>query len=148
MNLSRELLEDVGSELGITEVSLVEKDYRVVEALGLIKDISSPYFTAAFSGGTCLSKIHVDLGRMSEDVDLKLCLTEMGKQLSNSRLKKELSNLKEWLTLKFESANFTVSSQQAKSSNRYITYDLDYKRLGDVHSALRPKIKIEFTVRG
>jgi len=35
MNLSRELLEDVGSELGITEVSLVEKDYRVVEALGL-----------------------------------------------------------------------------------------------------------------
>ena len=76
LELTRELVEDVAAVLGINEPSLVEKDFHVVQALSLLAAHHSLNFELVFAGGTCLSKTLFSLQRMSEDVDLKVLLTQ------------------------------------------------------------------------
>lgn len=146
MEVTRDLVEDVAAELGINEPSLVEKDFHVVQALSLLADHHSPHFELVFAGGTCLSKIFASLQRMSEDVDLKVLLTEQGRQLSRSALRRELSALKHDLRDLFEGGEFTVSREVALNENHFIGFELIYPAIFDVIDALRPNIKIELTL--
>ena len=142
MAVTRELVEDVAAELGINEPSLVEKDFHVVQALSLLADYHSPNFELVFAGGTCLSKIYASLQRMSEDVDLKVLLTEQGQQLGRSALRRELSALKHDVRELFERAGFAISKESARNENHFIEFELAYTAIFDVIDALRPNIKI------
>lgn len=146
MDVTRELVEDVAAELGINEPSLVEKDFHVVQALSLLTSYRSPNFELVFAGGTCLSKIFPSLQRMSEDVDLKVLLTEQGKELNPSALRRMLSGLKHDVQNIFEAAGFTISSKSARNANHFIGFELAYTAIFDVIDALRPNIKIELTL--
>lgn len=146
MEVTRELVEDVAAELGINEPSLVEKDFHVVQALSLLADHNSPYFELVFAGGTCLSKIFASLQRMSEDVDLKILLSDSGRQLSRSVLRKELSALKYEVRGLFDGGGFTISRESARNENHFIEFELAYTAIFDVIDALRPNIKIEMTL--
>lgn len=53
--LDRNLVEDVARRLG-TEAGLVEKDWHVVRALGVLAALDHCDVKPAFSGGTSLSK--------------------------------------------------------------------------------------------
>ncbi len=146
MELTREVVEDVAAELGINEPSLVEKDFHVVQALSLLANHHSSYFELVFAGGTCLSKVFTSLQRMSEDVDLKVLLTDQGKQLSRSKLRKELGVFKQGVCELFKGGGFTVIYDSARSENHFIELELTYTAIFDVIDALRPNIKIELTL--
>lgn len=144
--VTTEIIEDVAAELGIDEPSLVEKDYYVVKALSLLQDYESPYFKLVFGGGTCLSKVFPGLQRMSEDVDIKVLLTDEGQKLSRSGLRNELSAFKSSLKEMCEKNAFDVKSVRALNENHFIELELEYSRKFDVSAALRPNIKIELTL--
>lgn len=146
MEVTRELVEDVSTELGVNEPSLVEKDFRVVQALSSLALYQSPHFELVFAGGTCLSKVFASLQRMSEDVDLKVLLTDQGNQLSRNQLRKALGTLKKDIREIFEAGGFTVSRESALNENRFIEFELAYQAIFDVIDALRPNIKIELTL--
>ncbi|HHL2631672.1 TPA: nucleotidyl transferase AbiEii/AbiGii toxin family protein [Yersinia enterocolitica] len=66
------LFPDVADALGIESVSIVEKDYYIVELLRLLQPLDFDTHQLVFAGGTALSKAGISLNRMSEDVDIKL----------------------------------------------------------------------------
>ena len=145
MELTRELVEDVAAVLGINEPSLVEKDFHVVQALSLLAAHHSLNFELVFAGGTCLSKTLFSLQRMSEDVDLKVLLTQQGQLLSRNALRGELSSLKQAIRDLFAESGFTISCESALNENHFIQFELIYPATFDVIDALRPNIKIELT---
>ena len=65
-DLFREALSYTQSETGFSE-RLVEKDYYCSLLLEDLLAITTPVWV--FKGGTCLSKVHSDFYRMSEDLD-------------------------------------------------------------------------------
>ena len=64
--LFREALSYTQSTTG-SSARLVEKDYFGSLILGDLKAVTSPPWV--FKGGTCLSKVHSDFYRLSEDLD-------------------------------------------------------------------------------
>ena len=80
------ILEDIAQELGIDDPSLVEKDFFTVKALSICATMKSALFLLVFAGGTCLSKTHKAVERMSEDVDIKIIRTDAGNRLSASKI--------------------------------------------------------------
>lgn len=66
--LDRRLVEDVANALG-TDKALVEKDWQVVRALGVLAVIDHGDIKPAFSGGTSLSKGWGLIKRFSEDIE-------------------------------------------------------------------------------
>jgi predicted nucleotidyltransferase component of viral defense system len=52
--------------------ALVEKDWYVVQAIAAITTIAASPFQLVFNGGTALSRAYRLIGRMSEDIDLKI----------------------------------------------------------------------------
>jgi len=65
-DLFRAALSFTQSETGFS-ARLVEKDYYCSLLLGDLLVVTSPQWV--FKGGTCLSKVHSDFYRMSEDLD-------------------------------------------------------------------------------
>ena len=71
--LDRRLIEQVAGVLA-TDEGLVEKDWYVVRALGVIAAIDHADAAPAFSGGTSLSKGWGLIKRFSEDIDFKVAM--------------------------------------------------------------------------
>ena len=67
----RRLVEEVAAALG-TRPGLVEKDWHVVRAIGVIASVDTAGTMPAFSGGTSLSKGWELIKRFSEDIDFKV----------------------------------------------------------------------------
>jgi hypothetical protein len=65
MNLQakRELFDEIAQIMGIAQ-SFVEKDWYVVQIVGIIASIQHDDFEVIFSGGTALSKAHKLLQRV------------------------------------------------------------------------------------
>lgn len=99
-----------------------------------------------FAGGSCLSKVLSSLQRMSEDVDIKVLLTEAGAGLSRNELRNKLREFKSKLCGIFEDGSFTVDNVSALNEHRHINYQLSYPHIFDVIDALRPTIKMEYTL--
>ena len=69
--LDRRLVERVADDLG-TSTGLIEKDWHVVRARGVIAQVDPAGMTSAFSGGTSRSKGWELIKRFSEDIDFKV----------------------------------------------------------------------------
>ena len=69
--LDRRLVEDVASRLD-ADAGLVEKDWHVVRAIGVLAAFDHGEVRPAFSGGTSLSKGWGLIKRFSEDIDFKV----------------------------------------------------------------------------
>ena len=67
----QDLLE-VQEHLGLPSPALVEKDWYVVKAISAIARINAKPLQLVLSGGTALSRAYRLIGRMSEDIDLKI----------------------------------------------------------------------------
>ena len=63
---------EVADALGIGAVSIVEKDYYVVELLRVLQPLQLEFHELVFSGGTALAKSGINLNRISEDIDINL----------------------------------------------------------------------------
>lgn len=142
-----DLILDVRNEgLSSLPPGIFEKDLLITEVLHILADTETDGVGLVFCGGTCLSKAHDVIERMSEDVDFKLILPE---GLSRSASKRLLSQLKKHLTSTFEAAGFVVPSEQivARDENRYISLNLLYESRFAKVASLRPEVKVELSVR-
>ena len=51
---------EVADVLGVEKPEFIEKDYYAVKLLGLVFSLDQKNYELHFSGGTCLSKVHID----------------------------------------------------------------------------------------
>lgn len=71
--LDRKLIERIAGAFPTAEV-LVEKDWYIVRALGVLASLDHYDATPVFSGGTSLSKGWGLIKRFSEDIDFKVAM--------------------------------------------------------------------------
>lgn len=74
--------------------AVVEKDYYVTKVICSIASLEDEYFRLVFCGGTCLSKAHKLVKRMSEDVDFKMVIKDKSLFLSKNKLLKALKSFR------------------------------------------------------
>jgi predicted nucleotidyltransferase component of viral defense system len=73
--LDPDLVEEIADRLR-ADRSLVEKDWHVVRAIGVLARLDHGDVTPVFSGGTSLSKGWGLLKRFSEDIDFKVGMAD------------------------------------------------------------------------
>ena len=132
--------------LGLSELSaaIFEKDLLITQVLDLLKTFNNwGQFSIVFCGGTSLSKGHKLIQRMSEDVDFKILAPS---NLSRNQCRNKLSELRNSLAEYLKEAGFSQSQSEAKNNNHYFYFLLSYVSRFSTELALRPEIKLEFTV--
>lgn len=136
----------IGEGLTTLAEAVLEKDLLLTQLLHTIASVDSNGIGLVFCGGTCLSKAHCLIERMSEDVDFKLVVPE---GLSRNAKSRRLSQLKKHLAAIFEEAGYIVPPQEiiARDENSYFCLNLHYKSQFAPVASLRPEIKVEFSAR-
>ena len=80
------------TDLGRVTAGLLEKDEHLTDALRTVFALEFDCVQLVFCGGTSLSKAHGLIERMSEDADIKVVLTDAGRQLSRTKLRRYLGD--------------------------------------------------------
>ncbi len=140
------IFSDVAAALGIDSPVLVEKDYFAIHLLQDICKLESNGYQFVFSGGTCLAKVHHDIYRMSEDIDIKMVANESTKESSRSRqkqLKKELHN--SILDYIEKSKVFNLVNKNCKNEYKFQEYSVKYPKDFETINGIRPDVKLELT---
>jgi predicted nucleotidyltransferase component of viral defense system len=140
VDLFREALSFTQSETGFS-VRLVEKDYYCTLLLQDLLAITSPQWV--FKGGTCLSKVHSDFYRMSEDLDFAFSVPFGA---SRPRRSKMIVSMRQHLTSlpqRLACFNLVESLRGYNNSTQYIG-SLSYQT---AVTAQHEPIKVEFSIR-
>jgi hypothetical protein len=138
--LDRRLVEDVADRLR-SDPGLVEKDWHVTLAIGVLASLDHGGAVAAFGGGTSLSKAWGLIKRFSEDIDFKVA---MPPALSRNKAKKDRSAYRKRVLAALTGAGFELAGEPAKrDENRFFSAELFYQGIFDTGRGLRPHIRIE-----
>lgn len=143
----RQLIHAVVAEgLSSLPAGVLEKDVLMTEVLASLAELASLDFPLVFCGGTCLSKAHGLIQRMSEDLDFKLLVPQ---ELSRSARSRQLSHMKQALAGLFSANGFYVPADSitASDENNYFSLMLGYQSTFARVVSLRAEIQLEFTVR-
>jgi predicted nucleotidyltransferase component of viral defense system len=142
----KQILDIRNESLSSLPPGIFEKDLLLTQALRHLASTDSEGMGLVFCGGTCLSKAHRLIERMSEDVDFKLVVPE---GLSRTARSKRLSQFKKRVVLVFQEAGFHVPPEQvvARDENSYVAMNLLYESRFLPVASLRPEIKVEFNAR-
>jgi predicted nucleotidyltransferase component of viral defense system len=142
------LINDARAE-GIVALSaaILEKDILVTEALRALSG-TVPDATLVFAGGTCLSKAHGLVQRMSEDVDLRVVaegLSSLTRNAQRTRLRSVDAALQERLV----AAGFEITDDDVHVRNEHkkFAYELRYKSAYGQEVSLRPTVLIELVAQ-
>ena len=142
-----DLILDMRNE-GLTSLppGIFEKDLLITEVLRTVVAVESDGIQLVFCGGTCLSKAHGLIERMSEDIDFKLVLPEGLSRSARSRL---LSQFKKRLAAVLVDAGFAVPANEiiALDENSYVSLNLHYESRFAPVASLRSEIKVELNAR-
>ena len=142
--LDPRLVERLAEDLG-TSPGLVEKDWHVVRALGVIAKVHSAGMMPAFSGGTSSSKGWELIKRFSEDIDFKI-----GEPVASSasRARRERTAYRERVLEALAASDFEiVGMPYAGNASRFFSADVAYgAQFGD-GQGLRPHIRVEMSFR-
>lgn len=147
--ISQEELDAVAEvdQLGLSVLSpsILEKDLLITDVLALLAFFDWDEIQPVFCGGTSLSKGYGLIERMSEDIDFKLVLPV---SWSRSHKKKQLSSLKHLLAIRMREAGYGLPEEgvTAENENHYFRFDMGYESQFQLASALRPELKLDFTV--
>jgi predicted nucleotidyltransferase component of viral defense system len=140
--LARNLVEEVAADLG-TRPGLVEKDWHVVRAIGVIAQVERGGMMPAFSGGTSLSKGWELIKRFSEDIDFKVGEPATS---SASRARRERTAYRERVLEALTGAGFELESKPVSGNeSRYFSADLAYGGEFGAGEGLRPHIRVEMS---
>jgi len=131
--------------LSVLSPSILEKDLLITDVLALLADFDWDEIQPVFCGGTSLSKGYALIERMSEDIDFKLVLPV---SWSGSHKRKQLSSLKHRLAIRMREAGYGLPEEgvKANNENHYFCFDMGYESQFQLASALRPELKLDFTV--
>lgn len=167
----RQAIEDLSAEglLKGLPVQTAEKDIHVTELLKALSQlkVKHSHFSGldsrrgdfdhedsgiqlVFGGGTCLSKAHRLINRMSEDIDIKVILnTPEDKALKRGvGSRARLIALHDHLVELLRSLDFFVSSSPVvRDSHRYYEIEAEYATSYDQLPALRANVKLELINR-
>ena len=134
--LDRALVEAIAAELG-TRSGLIEKDWHVVRALGVLATLDHGAVQPAFSGGTSLSKGWGLIKRFSEDIDFKL---------AGSADRVSRRAYREMIVTALQAAGFELSGDvRARDSSNFFAADLAYTSEFPAGPGLRPHIRVEMS---
>jgi predicted nucleotidyltransferase component of viral defense system len=138
----RDLVEAIAADLG-TRPDLVEKDWHVVRAVGVIAQVETAGMTPAFSGGTSLSKGWELIKRFSEDIDFKVGEPAAS---SASRARRERTAYRERVLAALTGAGFQLEEKPVSGNeSRYFSADLAYGGEFEAGQGLRPHIRVEMS---
>ncbi len=138
--LDRRRVEQVAADL-LTSPGLVEKDWQVARALGVLATMDHDGAQPAFCGGTSLSKAWGLIKRCSEDIDFKVA---MPLAPSRNQANKARSAYRNRVLTALTSAGFTLASEPMKrDESRFYSAALNYAGLFDTGPGLRSHIRIE-----
>jgi hypothetical protein len=141
----RRLVELVARDLN-TNPGLVEKDWHVTRAIGVLAALDHGGAVPAFGGGTSLSKGWQLIKRFSEDIDFKV---SMPAAVSRSRAKKDRSNYRQHILAALTDAGFTLAGEPLKrDESSFFSADLLYPSLFDTGPGLRPHLRVEMSLSG
>ena len=142
--LDLRLVERVAEDLG-TSPGLVEKDWHVVRALGVIAQVDNGGMMPAFSGGTSLSKGWELIKRFSEDIDFKIGEPPAA---SVSAARRARSNYRGRIFDALTGASFALEGEpEVRNDSRFFAADLAYGAQFRAGEGLRPHIRIEVSFR-
>lgn len=161
--------------LGSLPAAVAEKDQHVTDALCVLSEIRilhtahqkgrrrgdscaasvSVATQVIFAGGTCLSKAHGLIERMSEDIDLKVVLDEVPEgYVLDKGVRGRLKDLHAEVERRLLDIGFLCAVHEnlenplMRDSRRYYCLMLSYAaHFQDVSGALRPQVKIELIHR-
>lgn len=140
--LDRRLVEDVAVALDTVE-GLVEKDWHVVRALGVLSQLDHGALIPVFSGGTSLSKGWDLIKRFSEDIDFKVVVPT---GLSVSQQRKRRSTYRGMVLDALQQAGFALQDDLLIGNNsQFFSAALAYETQFEAVPGLRPFIRIEMT---
>ncbi len=139
-------LREVQAFFRLPSVALVEKDFQVVRAIGVLAELDTTPFKLIFCGGTALARAHRLVRRMSEDVDFKVVFPTPT-PLSTGQLRPQLSRLRERVTAALQAEGFPFEpvdkvNPRSMDANQYMVWQLPYENDG-AGEGLRPTIKVE-----
>lgn len=136
------------SSASLITPALLEKDIHVTDALLSLMPLQDDGLQLVFCGGTSLSKAYGLIERMSEDIDLKVVLTQPN-TLNRSAIARRLSFLKQQVGATLSSLGLMEDSAHriARNENRYFGMRWLYEPAYEAHGSLRPYLSIELTTR-
>jgi hypothetical protein len=140
--LARNLVEQLATALG-TNPGLVEKDWHVVRALGVLASLDHSDATPVFSGGTSLSKGWGLIKRFSEDIDFKVAMpaAASGTASRNQRRAFRERILSALTANEFELLGAPLVGNQSQ----FFAADLAYQSHFASGEGLRPHLRIEMS---
>jgi len=140
------IISVMGEGLTALAEAVIEKDLLITEVLRTVVAVDSDGIQLVFCGGTCLSKAHGLIERMSEDIDFKLVLPQGLSRSARSRL---LSQFKKRLAAALMEAGFAVPADEiiARDENSYVSLNLHYESRFAPVASLRSEIKLELNAR-
>lgn len=142
--LDPRLVERIAGDLG-TSPGLVEKDWHVVRALGVIAQTDPGGMVPAFSGGTSLSKGWELIKRFSEDIDFKVAEPPAA---SASAARRARSNYRGRVFDALTGAGFALEdAPEVRNDSRFFAADLGYSAQFGAGQGLRPHIRVEVSFR-
>jgi len=140
--LDPRLVERLAEDLG-TSPGLVEKDWHVVRALGVIAKVHPAGMMPAFSGGTSLSKGWELIKRFSEDIDFKVGEPATS---SGSRARRERTAYRKRVLEALTTSGFElVEKPDVGNESRFFSADLAYGAEFGAGPGLRPHIRVEMS---
>jgi hypothetical protein len=141
--LDRGLVERVAADL-LTSPGLVEKDWHVTRAIGVLAGCDHHGAVPAFGGGTSLSKGWGLIKRFSEDIDFKVALPAAP---SRNKARTERSGYRQRVLTALTAAGFTLAGEPDKrDENQFFSAALFYPSLFPAGPGLRPHIRVEMSL--
>lgn len=140
--LDRPLIEEVAIRLSAAP-SLIEKDWHVTRALGVLAGLDHGGAAPAFGGGTSLSKAWGLIRRFSEDIDFKVTMPPV----SRNRARRERGAYRDQVIAALRQAGFELASEPYKrDENRFFSVELLFPSLFDTGRGLRPHLRVEMSL--
>ncbi len=144
-NKTIKLIEATSETLEVSAY-VVEKDFYVTKAIHALSHIKNENFQLIFQGGTCLSKAHRIVQRMSEDCDFRMQSNQAIKQLTNNALRNSLRAYRKQIHQSLEDTGFNVDEKNIQISNagQFMRIKLEYETLYSPAKNMRPHLLLEF----
>jgi hypothetical protein len=140
--LDPRLVELLAAELN-TNPGLVEKDWHVVRALGVLASLDHGDASPAFSGGTSLSKGWRLIKRFSEDIDFKIAMPPSG---SRSKDRKRRKAYRDRVLAALAAVEFTLAGEVLKGNeDSFFAADFSFTSSFASGPGLRPHLRVEMT---
>ena len=140
--LDKNLIERIAGALG-TRPGLIEKDWHVVRALGVLSMMEHQDIRPVFSGGTSLAKGWGLIKRFSEDIDFKVAMPPTKTKAEGRRLR---SSYREEVLALLTRNDFQLAEDPlVGNESQFFSVGLAYPSRFEAGQGLRPHIRVEMS---